>query len=736
MQVNDTTKRPSGPLNRTWSEWTTTLPVFLLLILTLVIGTGEMIHGQLLRTGEKLFGDPATGIQYSMLRADPAKPDCDRHPNLDVLVQQQMAAPADDDFGGLFASEKQDPAQIRQALQAAQQLCEEKYKFFEMANAHITPAVKAFRAFEESFFFIFHFGTDNRALLLVLMVAIAAITTTLGRHHIALRPPTTQVDFKVYSVAMLIANSILVFSAVAYLMSEMRSGIAMDPVSEKIAYVWIVAFAGLTGISIFQMLKPPTDAKVGGSVGMAILSIPLYAWMAVTAASVFFGQQYWSGITIYLGQMVDYSAIFLNLTLYIWVGMLLKQTRVVDMFLNIIRPWNFAPETLTWIILLAAALPTAYTGASGIFVIAAGAIIYKEVLASGARRQYALAATAMSGSLGVVLRPCLLIILITAMNKEVTTDQLYANGLHVFLLTSTLFLIVSLFFAEKKFRIAPLSIALPQSARALVPAAPYVIIMLAVVWFYKIVLDTKLDEYTASTILPFVMLAIVFFDKIRREPAPTNATNPTALHPNTDHVADHVDPEHIQAHAVAEPVGAERRIGFEAAIRLATNETIGHIGALLMLMALSMSMGGVIERSGVMHLFPHEFSSVIIAMAFLMVTKVIIGMIMDPFGAVVLVSASLAPIAYHNGIDPVHFWMMVLTAFELGYLLPPVALNQLLTRQVVGEKIIEEADASVRHLSFYYRYERWILPLIVMTIGLLVVSFGPFFFDWGFYPSK
>ena len=77
--------------------------------------------------------------------------------------------------------------------------------------------------------------------------------------------------------------------------------------------------------------------------------------------------------------MVEFSSIFLNLALFIWAGMLLKQTRVVDMFLNILRPWNLAPETLTWLILLAAALPTAYTGASGIFVIAAGAIIYKEV---------------------------------------------------------------------------------------------------------------------------------------------------------------------------------------------------------------------------------------------------------------------------------------------------------------------------------------------------------------------
>ena len=45
--------------------------------------------------------------------------------------------------------------------------------------------------------------------------------------------------------------------------------------------------------------------------------------------------------------------------------MLLTQTRVMDLFLNVLRPWNLAPETLTWLILIAAAVPTAYTGASG-----------------------------------------------------------------------------------------------------------------------------------------------------------------------------------------------------------------------------------------------------------------------------------------------------------------------------------------------------------------------------------
>ena len=90
--------------------------------------------------------------------------------------------------------------------------------------------------------------------------------------------------------------------------------------------------------------------------------------------------------------------------------------------------------------------------------------------------------------------------------------------------------------------------------------------------------------------------------------------------------------------------------------------------------------------------------------------------------------------------------MMVLVAFELGYLLPPVAINQLLTRQVIGEDEVTTADQEVRHLGFYRRYERWILPLSVMAVGLSIVAFGPlavmdfpqlaFLKDWLPHPAQ
>lgn len=58
--------------------------------------------------------------------------------------------------------------------------------------------------------------------------------------------------------------------------------------------------------------------------------------------------------------------------------------------------------------------------------------------------------------------------------------------------------------------------------------------------------------------------------------------------------------------------------------------------------------------------------------------------------------------------------MLMLVAFELVCLLPPVALNQLLTRLVVGEKGMDEADVEVSQEPFCRRYERWVLAVIVV----------------------
>ncbi|MCC2638339.1 MAG: transporter [Moraxellaceae bacterium] len=695
-----------GPklLGRSPTEWLLSLPIFALLLLTLIIGTGEYFHGQMLRMGENLFGDQKAGVQYFMMRADMEKPDCDATPDIEAAVALEMTAggAGGDAIDALFADEPKDPEAIKSSILKAAELCKEKHEMYAKIAKHTTPTVKAYRAVETSFFGIFKFGTENRPLLLLLMVLLASINTTLGEHHIALRPPKSRVDFRVYSIAMTVANALLTFSSVMYLKMQMDSGIPID--KPFLYYIWIGMFGLLTLISAEQVLFMPKRAQQGGSIGLALLSIPLYAWMSLMGGIYFLSQKHFSAQAIYLNQMVELSGIFLNLALFIWAGMLLKQTQMVDRFLDLLRPWKMSPEMLTYIILLGAALPTAYTGASGIFVIAAGALIYHEVRHAGGSRQFALAASAMSGSLGVVLRPCLLIVVIAALNKQVTTAQLYSWGVAVFFLTSTMFLVAAQMSRTKRVKLQDPRIALPATLRAILPVVPYIAVFLVVVLFYKFALNTKLDEFTAPVIMPVIMLFLLIYDRLRKDRKP-------------DETVGEVGP------SAAVPGRGFKAM--EGSIRFATNETIGHIGALILLMALSLSIGGVIERSGMMEAFPHQFANIWVAMALFVGILVFVGMLMDPFGAVILVSATIAPIAYNNGIDPVHFWMVVLVSFELGYLSPPVALNQLLLRQVVGEEETAKAAEEVKHLGFYRRYERWILPVAVMGSGLIIVAFGP-----------
>ncbi|MCU4413891.1 TRAP transporter large permease subunit [Acinetobacter sp. WU_MDCI_Axc73] len=731
MQENQENRSGLGLLSYIWNEWISTYVILIMLLLTLIIGTGEMIHGQMLRMGERLYGDPASGMQYSFLRAEPQKPDCERHPNIDAQVQQQMQANKHDEFADFFGAASE--SDVRASLLAAQQLCEEKHQFYDKAMKHIEshPSLRAYRTMETTFFGIFKFGTENRTIFLLVMVFFAAITASLKIHHIGLRSPKTRVDFRVYSVAMVLGNALLTASTVSQYRSLINSGVTLTTETLVIAWLWMGLFSILTLISVYQFVRVPKTALPGGNFGLALLSIPLYAFMSILTGIAFtFFMDYPMGQGIYLSILVEFSGIFLNLALFIWAGMLLTQTRVMDLFLNILRPWNLAPETLTWLILLAAAIPTAYTGASGIFVIAAGAIIYKEVWNSGARRQYALAVSAMSGSLGVVIRPCLLVVLIAMLDsRHVTSDELFDHGFYVFWLTAFIFLGVSLLLAETKFRVNSPKVAIPGMLRAFIPVIPYIVITVIVLAFYKYGLDTSMNEFTAPVILPLVLIAIILFDKLRKEPE-----NIPQVEMHESLVKQHEqDSPYLREHGAQ---SGQYRRGFFSSMHFATAETVGHIGALIILMALSASVGGLIERTEIVEYLPTHLGSIYISLFFIAMLLALIGMCTDPFGAVILVAATIAPVAYENGIHPIHFWMIVLVAFELGYVTPPVALNHLLTRLSVGDEEVAAADkeAKEKYKGFYYRYERWLLPIMVLFPALMIVTFAPYIFKmFGWY---
>ncbi len=716
---------PSGPIR----TWLSTFPALLVLLLTVVQGTSEILQSRMLALGE------ASWPGYAELRYDPPMPEC----NVDDFTADKAGAPAaggadDDLLDDLFPDEpreapaddatqgkpddnllddlfdddgageadgddllddlfgegddaKAPDASTLAALAKARERCQGAHDRYAELQAMLTPVLRSFRAVDITLASITAFGALSLRPGLVFLLLLCGATATTLRTHISLRPVKTRLDNQVSAIGQIAVLSLATASTLAHYDAIVTSGIERE--LPWMPLLWGAGCALMAGVAMMQLFRPDPDLEEGGSLGQAVLTGPLYVTMGLIAATWFFlFEDHPSGLSIFLNKLTEQAGLYIQVGLYVWAGMLLKNTFMASRFFDVLRPWRMPPELLAAVVVVLAALPTAYSGASGIFVIAAGAIIYDELRKAGARNQLALAATAMSGSMGVVLAPCLLVVIVAALNKQVTTSMLFGAGRWVFLLSAALFIGMLFITRRNPITVAPASEAGPASLAAMRKLVPYFVVSIAVLGFYAGVLDAWVNEHNAPKILLVVLLAIL----------------------------------------VWEGRGQEGDGATLKRMSSATTETTSHIGALLLLMAFSIAFGGVVERAEVMNVLPEHLGSPMATMGALTVMLVFIGMLMDPYGAVILVSATIAQVAYRNGVDPLHFWMVVLVAFELGYLTPPVALNHLLTRAVVGD------DADVDDLppdaGFWLRHERLLLPVTVMGTALLIVAYVPLLLGW------
>lgn len=168
---------------------------------------------------------------------------------------------------------------------------------------------------------------------------------------------------------MLAANLLLTSSALSQYHSMMNAGVEIGREIQIIYGLWITLFGILSLISLFYLFKPPKPSREGGSFGLAFLSVPLYAYMAVITGVAFtffmdypMGQEFisdnwWSSpVSFKFG--------------FIYLGRDAVKTdpdcRYVPEYFT---SMELGSRNFDWLILLAAALPTAYTGASGILLL-------------------------------------------------------------------------------------------------------------------------------------------------------------------------------------------------------------------------------------------------------------------------------------------------------------------------------------------------------------------------------
>jgi C4-dicarboxylate transporter DctM subunit len=88
------------------------------------------------------------------------------------------------------------------------------------------------------------------------------------------------------------------------------------------------------------------------------------------------------------------------------------------------------------------------------------------------------------------------------------------------------------------------------------------------------------------------------------------------------------------------------------------------------------------------------------------------GSLMEIYGALVVVVPLIVPIAKEYGINPVHLGIIFLTNLEIGYSMPPVGLNLIIS--------------CIRFEKPVTKLYRACLPfIIIMFLALMVITYVP-----------
>ncbi len=161
---------------------------------------------------------------------------------------------------------------------------------------------------------------------------------------------------------------------------------------------------------------------------LALLGAPLFALIATSA---FFGFQS-SDTPLVVVAMEVYSIsdmpILLAIPLFTFAGYMLGAGKAPQRLVRLTSALlGWMPGGLAIVSIAVCSLFTAFTGASGVTIIALGALLYPALLQSGYTERFSLGLVTAAGSLGLLFAPSLPIILYGVV-AEVSIDSLFLAG--------------------------------------------------------------------------------------------------------------------------------------------------------------------------------------------------------------------------------------------------------------------------------------------------------------------
>ncbi len=400
---------------------------------------------------------------------------------------------------------------------------------------------------------------------------------------------------------------------------------------------------------------------------LAIFGAPLFV---VIAASAMIGYQK-EGIDLMaiaievlgIANMPFLSAI----PLFTFAGYLLSESNAPKRLVRMTGALlGWMPGGLALVSLAACAFFTAFTGASGVTIIALGAILYPALKQDGYPDNFNLGLVTTSGSLGLLFAPSLPLILYGVI-AEVSIDNLFRAGVLPGMLMLVLLSGYSLWINRhnrkplKSFSWKEVGAAVAEAKWEL----PLPIVVLGGIYsgFFAV------SEAAAVTALYVLVVEVFILREIKLRDLP-------------------------------------------AVMR----ESMLLVGGILIILGVSLASTNYMIDAGVPQAllgYITEFVSSQASFLFLLfIFLLVLGAILDIFSAIVLVVPLILPIAAQYDVNAFHLGIVFLSAMQLGYLTPPVGLNLFIASYRFDRPIMNVYSATFPFL-------------IILMFSVLIIMYWP-----------
>lgn len=407
---------------------------------------------------------------------------------------------------------------------------------------------------------------------------------------------------------------------------------------------------------------------------LALFGMPLFAVILSLAIVGFYSSGIdLSVITIEIYRLTN-TPLLLALPLFTLAGYLLSRGNTSHRLVNLSRAFlGWMPGELVIVSLFACALFTAFTGATGITIVALGALLYPALKENGYSKKFSLGLVTTSGSLGLLLPPSLPLIIYAVIVQQmdletpITIKELFLAGLLPSLLMISFIIMWSAW--TNRNNVKTTSPFNGTEAFAALKAASWEIPLpfLVLGGIYGGIF--AISEAAAITALYVLIIQIFIYKEIAIKELPEIA-----------------------------------------------KEAMLVVGGILLILGVSLALTNyLIDAEIPAALFTwvkQHIHSPITFLLFLNIFLLILGAILDIFSALVILIPLIVPLAIGYGIDPIHLGIIFLANMQLGYFTPPVGMNLFIASYRFNRPITDIYKATI---PFFF----------VLLTAVLIITYWP-----------